>query len=121
LCAVDIGNAYLEADMTGEDALMILNKFTAGLLVKIDPKAAPFIDARGELVVRLKKALYGCLQSAKAWFDHLTTILLDLGYTQNPYVECVCNREAGSSQVTIAGYVDDLLVTSVAIRSQAVD
>ena len=110
--AIDIGNAFLEADMTGPDVLMVLDKFTTGILTKIDPSAVQYIDEKGEILVKLNKALYGCLQSAKAWFDHLKAVLIDIGFVQNSYDECVFNRGVDQEQVTIAVYVDDLLVTS---------
>ena len=31
-------------------------------------------------VLRLKKALYGLKQAPRAWYDHLTTYLLDHGF-----------------------------------------
>ena len=33
-------------------------------------------------VLRLKKALYGLKQALKAWYDRLTTCLLDHGFTR---------------------------------------
>jgi hypothetical protein len=87
LLAVDIGNAYLEADMTGEEVWMTLDAWCTTILVKLDPTSLTFVNGRGELVVRLDKALYGCLTSAKEWFEHLRGVLLSLGYEQNPYDE----------------------------------
>ena len=113
LKAVDIGNAYLEAAMTGEEVLMTLDAWCTEILVKLDPTALPFVNSRGELVVRLDKALYGCLTSAKEWFEHLRGILLSIGYVQNAYDECVFNRVVDGVQLTACVYVDDILLTSV--------
>ena len=34
-------------------------------LAEVSPEVKPFIDERGKLVVRLDRALYGCVQSGK--------------------------------------------------------
>ena len=44
--------------------LMRLNKFLASVLIRIDPTYSKYVQKNGTCVVRLKKALYGCVESA---------------------------------------------------------
>jgi hypothetical protein len=61
--------------MTGEDVIMELDPLLAKMLAKIAPEVIPSIDEKGKLLVKLDKALYGCVQSAKLWYDKLTGAL----------------------------------------------
>ena len=62
-------------------------------------------------MVKLDKALYGCIQSAKLWYQHLRATLESTGFIPNPCDECVFNRGVGDEQCTICIHVDDLLIT----------
>jgi hypothetical protein len=61
--------------------------------------------------VKLKKALYGCVQSAKLWYDKLCKVLEADGYRKNAYDECLFNKSVNGVQCTVAFHVDDLLIT----------
>ncbi|NDB85962.1 MAG: transposon Pol polyprotein, partial [Alphaproteobacteria bacterium] len=105
----DIGQAYLSADMPGE-VLMTLDPLVTEVLCKIDEQQ--FGQYRnqtdGTMIVKLSKALYGCVESAKLWYEHLKKILINLGYTVSPADICVFNRESESgNQSTVSTHVDD--------------
>jgi hypothetical protein len=108
---IDITGAYLNAEMEGEEMLMRLDETTTSVLKSGLPEVIPFIEG-GTLIVRLDKALYGCVQSAKLWFDKLTGVLKDLGFTANPVDACVMNKEIQGKQITLTIYVDDILAMS---------
>ena len=61
----------------------------------------------------LDKALYGCIESARLWNDEISSMLTSLGFIANPRDRCVFNKVVRGSQVTIAVYVDDLMITSL--------
>ncbi len=65
------------------------------------------------MVVQLDKALYGCVESAKLWYDHLRKTLESLGFTVNPHDICVFNKGdvKDGTQCTIALHVNDLTIT----------
>ena len=63
------------------------------------------------MTVKLEKALYGCIESAKLWYDLISSKLIELGYTQNPYDVCVFNKTMNEVQLTVTLYVDDLMMT----------
>ena len=90
----------------------MMDKDTTAMLIKLRPDFAPLVRS-GKLLVRLKKALYGCVQSAKLWYDRFKTFLCSIGFEINPMDPCVFNRVSSidGSQCTIGLHVDDGLVT----------
>lgn len=116
VASVDFPGAYLHADLPedGPEVLMRLNRYEASVLIKLAPEFEKYQDKnKGTLVVRLKKGLYGLVQSARLWYEHLKADLMALGYTTNPHDECVFNKtESDGTQSTILVHVDDLLITS---------
>jgi hypothetical protein len=111
---LDIGNAFLEADMKeGEDVFVILDPVNSKILSSIDASVKQYMDERGRVVAKLKKALYGCITAAKLWFDKLSEILRKKGFINNPCDPCVMNKEISGKQISIGFHVDDLLVTCV--------
>lgn len=107
----DIGGAYLNADMgpTGVTVHMRLDRVMTELLVEMDPDFQQFVEKNGTSVVALDKALYGCVESASLWYNHLRGTLLAHGMKENEYDCCVFNKSAeGGKQLTVAVYVDDL-------------
>jgi len=115
VAAVDVPGAFLKATMPDNEppVHMKLDKFLTSVLVKLDNSFQQYVRHDGTCVVRLKKALYGCIQSAKAWFDKLSSDLKSLGFVANPTDPCVFNRTESDSgqQTTIVAHVDDLLIT----------
>jgi histone deacetylase 1/2 len=65
------------------------------------------------MVVKLTKALYGCIESARLWYREISTALKSIGYTPNVKDICVFNKVVDGVQCTITLHVDDLMVTSV--------
>jgi hypothetical protein len=110
---LDIGGAYLNASMKEHEVLMRLDPKLAMILSKIRPDYAPFLDKDGTMVVQLDKALYGCVESARLWYDHLRRTLESLGFTINPNDICTFNKGSveNGDQCTIIVHVDDLMIT----------
>ena len=89
---------------------MLLDKDLAFILCQMDPRYKSYIRKDGKVLVKLKRALYGCVESVKLWYDTCRRGLEGLGYTANPYEPCVFNKTVDGCEVTIALYVDDLMV-----------
>jgi hypothetical protein len=106
--SMDVGSAYLNAEIK-RDVYMRIESSLADLLAKIDPAYRELREADGSVIVKLQKALYGCVESAKLWFDHLTTKMKALGFTPNGKESCIMNRMYNGKQLTVCIYVDDLL------------
>ena len=112
---VDIGSAYLNADMSGDYVLMRLSPELADILCKIDESYLPFLAPDGSLVVHLIKALYGCVKSSALWYLTLSGFLMECGFKINAYDRCVMNKmvKFGGKwvQCTVFWHVDDLCIT----------
>jgi hypothetical protein len=75
-------------------------------LTSLIPEYSQFVETSGIIIVKLKKALYGCIQSAQLWYNHLREILEKIGFECNAYDECILTR----GDTTIIIYVDDLMI-----------
>jgi hypothetical protein len=110
---MDIGNAYLEASMGDEDVFIELDTFVVATAKRLGYDLDEYADGKGRVVARLDKALYGCVQSARRWYDRLRGVLERLGFVANSYDPCVFNTLRDGRQITVCCYVDDLLCTCV--------
>lgn len=106
---VFIGGAFLNAEMT-PGVYMRLDPNISALMQKIDPDYTNYVDHKGGIIVKLDRALYGCVESAALWYVRKT--LENMGYVRNQYDICVFNRTVGRTQCTVGFHVDDLPVTS---------
>lgn len=113
--AIDIGGAFLNADMspTGIEVHMRLDRVMSTMLVQLDPSYEKFRDVNDTVVVRLDKALYGCVEASLLWYKDLKSKLITDGFVENPYDRCLFNKIGSSGkQISIVLHVDDLMVTS---------
>jgi hypothetical protein len=107
----DVPSAYLHADNSRHGITMILDAVIAKVVVKVDTSYSKYVRVDGTIVVKLKKAIYGCIESARLWYNLLRSILEHDGYIANPLEPCILNKKADSTQVTVVIYVDDLKFT----------
>lgn len=61
-------------------------------------------------VLRLKRAIYGLKQSARAWYIRVEDCLLKLGYKKSDYEPCLFIKIYKDVKVYIALFVDDFFV-----------
>ena len=114
MATIDIGGAYLNAELNGEgedEVLMYLDPMLTSLLTEVDPNAKPYVDEQGRVAVKLKKALYGLVQSALKWYNKLRSVLENAGFKVNEQDACVFNKKINGEQLTLAIHVDDILAT----------
>ena len=97
----DVGAAIINAEMTGDLVHVVLDKIMTGLLLKIKPEYEKFVTHNGEIVMELDKALYGCVQSARLWYDKLRSVLERNGFVANDLDECVFNKTVDGKQITL--------------------
>ena len=106
--------AYLNAAMKGPGVITLLSPGVSSLLVELDNVHIQYIRADLKIAVRLKKALYGCIQSALLWYSELSSTIVNMGFVKNPYDSCSFRRVCGDDECTILVYVDDLFIMSSA-------
>jgi hypothetical protein len=109
----DVEGAYLNA-LLKRTIYMKFNKFEAEILCKINPYYLQFIDPiDGCLYVKLDKALYGCIESAKLFYELLKDVMEQYGFQVHPYDECVYYFEnSNGARIIVGSHVDDLIITS---------
>ena len=114
ITVVDISGAFLNADMTtGLTVHMRLDRNMTDIMIKLAPEYRNYVDTKECVVVRLDKALYGCVESAALWYENLRDSLSELGYLANAHDICVFNkRNEYGVQCTVAVHVDDLMIMS---------
>jgi len=107
----DITGAYLNATLKNVEVLMKLDKTLSEILVELYPEYNAFLNGDGTIIVKLKRALYGCVESAKLWYNLLRKTLESIGFTANQMDPCVFNMGEGDEQCTVCFHVDDLMIT----------
>jgi predicted heme/steroid binding protein len=87
---LDVGGAFLCAPIgDGEEVYMSLDRELADKAVESMPELKAYQGEDGKIVVRVDRAMYGLIQSAKLWYDELTRHLLSNGFQKSKADECV--------------------------------
>ncbi|KAI3808433.1 hypothetical protein L1987_24384 [Smallanthus sonchifolius] len=72
-----------------------------------------FIDpSYPDKVYKLDKALYGLHQAPRAWYETLSTHLLDNGFTRGAIDQTLFKRKDGADTIMVQIYVDDIIFGS---------
>ena len=113
----DVGTAYLNAYMPSGDpnrhVHILIEKDIASIIIEVDSTYTQFRRPDGRMLVRLRKALYGCIESAKLWYSEITGTLIGWGFTANPRDPCILNKTVRGVQLTVVLYVDDFMMTCI--------
>jgi hypothetical protein len=109
---LDVKGAYLHQTVN-EDIIMRLDPILTQILIQLDPGYAKFKTTRGIIQVKLLKAIYGLVESARLLYNRIRDTLEKLGFIMNPKDLCCFNRETSEGQVTVIFHVDDLMISSI--------
>ena len=71
------------------------------MLLKVDPSLQPHASPGGTIMVEFNRALYGCIVSAKFWFEKLTDTLKNMGFLPNDGDPCFLTRCRNSVLTTV--------------------
>ena len=114
VASLDVPGAYLRAKFKPDDEVVhvTLEPLEAQILVMLRPEFLPYLLPNGKMVVKLTRALYGLIESAKMWYDEVTTTLEGEGYVRNPHDLCVYNKVVNGVQISVYLHVDDMMITS---------
>jgi len=111
IVTADIPVAYLNADSSKHNITIRLDKTITAAVIKIKPEWNRYVRPEGTMICKLKKALYGCIESGKLWYDLIKRVFESDGYICNPIEPCVFNKLVDNIQCTCVIYVDDLMFT----------
>ena len=113
----DVPGAYLHAKFPDDKTvLMRLRDEFVDIMCEVNPEYKKYVKVIGGkklLYLRVLRAIYGCIESALLWYNLFSSILVQMGFTLNPYDKCVANKMVNGKQMTIVWYVDDCKVSHV--------
>ena len=100
LSAIDIAQAYLQAELSEELYMMV-------------PPLIPAYDTNGDkLVCKLNRSLYGLRQAGREWNILLVKFIIEWGFLQSSVDVCLFTYKSGEDVIWILIYVDDIMVAS---------
>ena len=79
----DIPSAYLQADhvpANGRTVYIVADRYVTGLIVKHLPEYRGFTRPNGTMILKVKKAMYGLVESAWLWYEEFKKQLISIGY-----------------------------------------
>jgi hypothetical protein len=119
LAAIDIKGAYLNAHRSSVTVFMRIQPQLVGILKELYQELlktdiTEYICPDGSMIVQVLKALYGLIESALLWYQHLSSTLKSAGFTVSANDRGVFykNLAAPRQQCVVCVHVDDLLVAS---------
>ena len=80
----DIPSAYLQAEhvpSNGRPVHIVADRYVTSLIVKRMPEYGKFVRPNGTMILRVKKAMYGLVESAWLWYKELEKQLVSIGYS----------------------------------------
>jgi len=107
---LDVKGACIQTEMSGIPVYVQCRGKLKDMVLKVLPELVEYVESDGVLYCRLKKALYGCMQASKLWYEKLRAFLIQLGYEQSETDLCVFRKVVGEHVFLITVYVDDLLI-----------
>jgi len=107
---IDVKGAFIQTEMEGPPLYIRCDKELTRHIVEVLPAIKKYVTKDGILYCRLLKALYGCVQASKLWFNKLTKFLRAQGYEHSPTDPCVMRKLVNGKVFLLVIYVDDILV-----------
>ena len=86
---VDVKGAFVQTPMVGTDMYMRTRKKIVAYLLIMYPHFAEYVQPDGSIITKLLKAMHGCVQAGKLWYDLLTKVLGSRGYVLSETDPCV--------------------------------
>jgi len=88
----DIAGAYLNAEMK-KRVVVKFDRRLSRLLVEILPNWKQFVCLKSGIIhCVLLKALYGCIESSRLWFEMFNGVMLSMGFEPHKMDPCVYVR-----------------------------
>ena len=104
VATVDIKQTYLNADMESE-VFMWIPQPVADVLCERDKSFLPSLNKNGKVLVKLLKAQYGYVESAKLWYNHISKAIIGYGFQVNPFDQCLFQKQEWEKWTYITLYV----------------
>jgi hypothetical protein len=109
---LDVKGAFIQTEMQGTPVYIKCRGKLKDLILEMYPEYRKYVGGDRILYCRLKKALYGCVQASKLWYERLRRFLLKQGYVCSEVDPCLFRRVVGDDIYLLVVYVDDVLVVA---------
>ena len=73
---LDVKGAFIQTKMSGIPVYVQCRGKLKDMVLKVLPDLGQYVGSDGVLYCRLKKALYGCVQASKLWYEKLRAFLI---------------------------------------------
>jgi len=110
LAKIDVKGAFIQTEMSGTPVYIKCTSQLRDLILDLYPEYKKYIGKVGVLYCKLLKALYGCVQASKLWYEKVRKFLERLGYVRGEVDLCVFRRVIGEKVYLLTLYVDDILL-----------
>jgi hypothetical protein len=80
---LDVKGTFIQAEMSGVPMYIQCQGKLKDMIPKIRPDLAKYIGKGRVLYGKMLKALYGCVQASRLWYEKLKDVLLGLEYLQS--------------------------------------
>lgn len=107
-------SAYLHAvrNLEAIPVVLHLDKETTAAYQNLAPEIKNYQSNRGDLYVKINKAVYGLSESALDWYKELSDTLIAAGFVRSDTDRCLFAKFEGTRNVvTVVTHVDDLIVS----------
>jgi len=106
--------------MSGTPVYIKCTRQLRDLIVDLYPEYEKHVGKDGVLYCKLLKALYGCVQALKLWYQKVSKFLESLGYVGGEVDPCVFRRVVGEKVYLLTLYVDDILLIAESLEIERV-
>ena len=111
----DIPNAYVKADK--EEHLQIYLHVPQGMTISAKIMREQDAESEKDLVLELRKSLYGLKQAGRLWSQLLHKRLVEAGFMRCDSDMCFYWKKEDEDLVVVGVYVDDLLTTGTSVEA----
>ncbi len=109
---IDVKGVFIQTEMSGTPVYVKCTVKVREVILDMYPHLQEFVGSDKILYCQLKKALYGCVQASKLWYEKLHKFLQAQGYVRCDVDLCVFKKAVGSKAYLLLVYVDDILIVA---------
>jgi len=118
---IDVKGAFIQTEMSGTPVYIKCTRQLRDLILDLYPEYKKSIGKDRVLYCKLLKALYGCVQASKLWYEKVRKFLESLGYVRGEVDPCVFRRVVGEKVYLLTLYVDDILLIAEKLEIECVE
>ena len=107
----DVASAFIRNQLDDETYIRLSPAMTSKW-IKYKPEDVQYVSTKGDLVLKLSKSLYGCVQSPLLWYRNVDGFLKKEGFKRSSKDHCVYTKYDDGELTIVVTYVDDFMIAS---------